>query len=74
MDFTSARMRSTIITGLLWSVWKCRNAKVFDHVDEPNAVTLRRCSSDLLLWTSRTTSPVDSLCLDLWSSFIQCNL
>ena len=73
LDFTSARMRSTIITGLLWSVWKCRNAKVFDHVDEPNAVTLRHCSSDLLLWRSRTTLPVDHLCLELWSSFFQCN-
>ena len=61
---TSARMRLML----------CRNAKVFDLVDEPNVVTLRRCSLDLLLWRSRASSPVDSLCLELWSSFILCNL
>jgi hypothetical protein len=66
---TSAKTRSTIITALLWSIWKCRNAKVFDQVDELNAVTLRRCSSDLLLWRNRATSPVDGLCLEPWSSF-----
>ena len=41
------RIRLTILTALLWNIWKCRNAKTFREETESNATILRRCSDDL---------------------------
>ena len=43
------RIRSTVITCILWSIWKCRNAKIFRHEDETNLTISRRCRDDLTL-------------------------
>ncbi|TVU47106.1 hypothetical protein EJB05_06687, partial [Eragrostis curvula] len=45
-----AKVRSTVITAALWSIWKSRNAKVFDNVVQPNATILANCASDINLW------------------------
>jgi len=51
------RIRSTVITCILWSIWKCRNAKIFRHEDETNLTISRRCRDDLTLWSNRCSSP-----------------
>ena len=63
------RISSTVITCVLWNIWKCRNAKVFRHMDEENIMISRRCSEDLALWANRCSSSVDRLKLVAWSSF-----
>ena len=65
------KLHSTIITCLLWNVWKCRNAKVFNNVNDSNGDIFRRCGGDLLLWANRANSAPARLCLDKWSSFLR---
>jgi len=72
-DCTSEKVRSTILTGLLWNLWKCRNAKIFNQALESNGVVLQRCAADLLLWKHRATSLVDKFCLEQWSLYLSCN-
>ena len=69
-ELPNQKARSTIITCLLWNLWKCRNSKVFNQVDESDSDIKRRCAADLLLWANRTTSVAIKSCLGLWSSFI----
>ena len=64
------KTRSTIITCLLWNIWKCRNAKVFNTTDESNMDIIRRCHLDLKLWASHARSAPTRLCLGNWSSFL----
>ena len=66
---SNRRISSTVITCVLWNIWKCRNAKVFRHMDEENIMISRRCSEDLALWANRCSSSVDRLKLVAWSSF-----
>ena len=63
------RVCSTVLTCVLWNIWKCRNAKIFRHEDETNLTISRRCSEDLSLWSNRCSSPVDRLKLETWSGF-----
>ena len=69
--FPNQRSRSNILTALLWSIWKCRNAKIFQGELESNATILRRCTHDLSLWSNRCID--DWLCIDDWINFL-CNL
>ena len=61
--WSSPQVRSTVITGLLWNLWKCRNALIFN----------RCCSSDFRLWQNRLRKVADKLCIEEWSSFLPCN-
>ncbi|RCV17972.1 hypothetical protein SETIT_3G263400v2 [Setaria italica] len=61
------RVRTTVLTCVLWNVWKCRNAKVFRGEDETNARISRRCYDDLRL--NRCFSSSDKNKLIGWSSF-----
>ena len=63
------RIRSTVITCILWNVWKCRNAKVFRSEDETNLMISRRCGEDLSLWSHRCPSPTAKSRLLEWSNF-----
>lgn len=53
------RIRSTVLTCILWNLWKCRNAKVFRSEDDSNAQITTRCRDDLLLWSLRCNTLVD---------------
>ena len=64
----NSRIKSTILTCLLWNIWKCRNAKVFRQEDEPNAVIAKRCREDLILWSNRCSSPSERIKIAEWSS------
>ena len=60
----NSRIKSTILTCLLWNIWKCRTtviAKVFRQEDEPNAVIAKRCREDLILWSNRCSSPSEKM-------------
>ena len=59
---SSLQTRSTVLTGLLLNLWKCRNAQVFDHVQEANFVVFARCASDFCLWQNRQRETVDKFC------------
>jgi hypothetical protein len=37
----NSRICSTVLTCILWNVWKCRNVKVFRHEDETNLMISR---------------------------------
>ena len=63
------RVASTILTCVLWNIWKCRNAKVFRHDDESNLQLSRRCHEDLVLWSHRCSSSVGKMRLVEWSNF-----
>ena len=68
------RIRSTVITCILWSIWKCRNAKIFRHEDETNLTISRRCRDDLTLWSNRCSSPsAKAKLLALGVIFSPCN-
>ena len=59
---SSLQTRSTVLTGLLLNLWKCRNAQVFDHVQEANFVVFARCAPDFCLWQNRQRETVDKFC------------
>ncbi|KAF8667667.1 hypothetical protein HU200_052874 [Digitaria exilis] len=63
------RIRATVLTCILWNIWKCRNDKVFGGEDEANGQIARRCFDDLLLWSHRCNSPMDRDRIVEWSSF-----
>ncbi|KAF8647662.1 hypothetical protein HU200_065299 [Digitaria exilis] len=65
----SPRVRTAVLTCVLWNIWKCRNAKVFRSQDETNSQIANRCRDDLLLWSNRSKAPSDTEKLVLWSSF-----
>ena len=71
--WSSPLVQSTVIIGLLWNLWKCRNALVFNQVQEQDFVIFRRCASDFNLWQHRLRSSVDKFCIKEWSSFMPCN-
>ncbi|KAF8648904.1 hypothetical protein HU200_064486 [Digitaria exilis] len=52
---TNQQIRTTLLTCVLWNVWKCRNAKVFRSEDESNLRVATRCHDDLLLWSNRSS-------------------
>ncbi|PVH39417.1 hypothetical protein PAHAL_5G496700 [Panicum hallii] len=65
----SSRINSTVLTCILWNIWKCRNMKVFRHEDETNLVISKCCSEDLALCSHRCSSSSDKMKLVVWSSF-----
>jgi hypothetical protein len=56
---------ATIITAILWNVWKRRNALVFNLEDEPLTSLARRCLDDVRLWAHRCRSTLKELVADL---------
>ncbi|TVU19476.1 hypothetical protein EJB05_35627 [Eragrostis curvula] len=38
----SGKLKSTVLTVILWNIWKCRNAKVFRNEEEVNRSVLGR--------------------------------
>ncbi|KAF8649208.1 hypothetical protein HU200_064403 [Digitaria exilis] len=66
---SNQRIRTTILTCVLWNVWKCRNAKVFRSVDETNLHIATRCHDDLLLWSNRCSTDADKAKLVEWSNY-----
>ena len=47
------RTRSTVLSAILWNIWKRRNARVFNNETEPLGCVLRHCAHDLELWSNR---------------------
>ncbi|PUZ74722.1 hypothetical protein GQ55_1G088600 [Panicum hallii var. hallii] len=62
-----SRIKSTVLTCILWNIRKCRNAEIFRHEDETNLMISRRCRDDLILWSNRCSSPSDRAKLVGWS-------
>ncbi|KAF8725541.1 hypothetical protein HU200_020073 [Digitaria exilis] len=60
---SNARIRSAIVTSLLWNIWKCRNNLQFNGVLTPPQMVLRAASEDLKMWRHRLPHSVcpDSL-------------
>lgn len=56
-------VRSTVITALLWNIWKMRNSVVFNTVYQPMRLTIFAVASDLELWKHRVrrSTLVDAL-------------
>nr|CAB3463513.1 unnamed protein product [Digitaria exilis] len=50
---SNARIRSAIVTSLLWNIWKCRNNLQFNGVLTPPQMVLRAASEDLKMWRHR---------------------
>ena len=44
------KVQSTVITCILWNIWKARNRKAFDNVETPARGVLRGFINDLSLW------------------------
>ena len=64
------KLRSTILTAILWNIWKRRNALVFRNEHETCHVALRRCA--VYLWRHRMQNAQAKICLEDWSTFL-CN-
>ena len=58
--------QATIILAVLWNIWKHRNTLIFNHTDEPVALTVRRCTEDVRLWARRYCSVVIKNSLATW--------
>ncbi|KAG2637669.1 hypothetical protein PVAP13_2NG532203 [Panicum virgatum] len=58
--------RSTIITCILWNIWKARNQKAFDNVETPARGVLRGFINDLSLWLFRAKNPSCKAALRSW--------
>nr|TKW15479.1 hypothetical protein SEVIR_5G239500v2 [Setaria viridis] len=59
-DSTTPAVRSTIITDVLWNIWKTRNALVFNGLYITASATVRNVAANLRLWAYRCMSHVDS--------------
>jgi hypothetical protein len=57
---------STICTAIAWTIWKRRNAMIFNGVDEDLTSVARRCIQDIRLWAYRCTSTSSSPILNSW--------
>lgn len=51
------KIKTTVITCVLWNLWKSRNAYSFEGQDLPPAVTLRRVVANLFQWSHRAERP-----------------
>ena len=60
------KVRSTIITCILWNIWKARNLKAFDNVETPARGVLRGFINDLSLWLFRAKNPSCKAALRSW--------
>jgi hypothetical protein len=56
---------TTVSTAVDWTIWKHRNTKVFNNINEPMLVAARRCIEDVHLWANRCTK--DCSCSQLLS-------
>ncbi|KAG2553233.1 hypothetical protein PVAP13_9KG508826 [Panicum virgatum] len=72
-DEASPRTRSTIITAVLWNVWKARNSVVFSSLFLTAADTRLAILQDLRLWSIRMRSPSDKAYLHEWCSTFDVN-
>ena len=72
-DEASPRTRSTIITAVLWNVWKARNSVVFSSLFPTAADTRLAILQDLRLWSIRMRSPSDKAYLHEWCSTFDVN-
>jgi hypothetical protein len=62
----SSKVMSTIVTAVLWNVWKARNSWVFKAVRLFPCSVLAAVKSDLELWANRFTAALDREALKLW--------
>ncbi|CAN6236336.1 unnamed protein product [Urochloa humidicola] len=60
------RLRSTILTVILWNIWKGRNDMVFDHIELPTPLLFRRMANDLSFWQRGASSSDDQIILGSW--------
>jgi hypothetical protein len=54
---------------ILWHVWKARNDVIFNSVSCQHTIVLRRCVTDIAVWTLRFKA-VDRSTLEAMRSFI----
>ncbi|KAK1642427.1 hypothetical protein QYE76_060232 [Lolium multiflorum] len=57
---------TTVVTAILWNIWKRRNSLVFNNQDEPLMMVTRRCLADLRLWAHRCTVPTSASMITNW--------
>ncbi|PUZ38363.1 hypothetical protein GQ55_9G190100 [Panicum hallii var. hallii] len=69
-DEASPRARSTIITAVLWNIWKARNSVVFNSTFVTAASTRSAIVQDVQLWSLRARSAVDKIYLNSWCNTI----
>jgi hypothetical protein len=69
-DLRTMRCRNfeetTIVAAITWNIWKRRNAKTFNGVDEDLSLVSHRCIEDIRLWAHRCTTSSPSLTLNNW--------
>jgi hypothetical protein len=59
------RVRSTIVTVILWNIWKGRNSMVFDKIELPAPLLFRQMAGDLS-FLQRQASSDDQIILRSW--------
>jgi hypothetical protein len=64
------RVWRTILLAVMWNIWKRRNNKVFNSVDEPATLVLRCCASDIDLWSHRCKNAESKQQLRNWASYL----
>ncbi|BAB90107.1 hypothetical protein [Oryza sativa Japonica Group] len=64
------RVWRTIMLAVMWNIWKGRNNKVFNSVDEPATLVLRCCASDIDLWSHRCKNAESKQQLRNWASYL----
>jgi hypothetical protein len=69
-DLLDSRFRSsaeaTVATAIAWNVWKRRNGKIFNEIDETLMIIRQRCIDDVRLWTNRCTKAAPRMYLLNW--------
>ncbi|PNT71224.1 hypothetical protein BRADI_2g24971v3 [Brachypodium distachyon] len=68
--YTADRVRSTVIIALLWNIWKHRNEKVFNNVEEDVHLPIKRCSNDVSLWANRCSKEANATLLIDWGAML----
>uniref|UniRef100_A0A0E0IR04 Reverse transcriptase zinc-binding domain-containing protein n=1 Tax=Oryza nivara TaxID=4536 RepID=A0A0E0IR04_ORYNI len=64
------RVWHTILLAVMWNIWKRRNNKVFNSVDDPASLVLQRCASDIDLCSHRCKNAESKQQLRNWASYL----
>lgn len=65
-DHATSQIHFTIITAILWKIWKARNSWVFDTILYPTDRAIRNIVGDLHLWMYRLKSSLEADSLRMW--------
>ncbi|TVU19909.1 hypothetical protein EJB05_36091, partial [Eragrostis curvula] len=68
------KCRNTVLTAALWTIWKTRNAKVFEGRSTTVMQMRRQCANDITLWSSRSSKATLSQSLKGWGDALSLNM